>query len=79
MTPNEALNNIALYSSTHNRVIDESIKVIAKPLYLIDKLKPYIADIDNKNCDEGFYFIVIKQNEITKTLLEELKEVLWKD
>lgn len=38
MTLNEALNNIAVYSSTHNGMLDESVKVIAKPLKAIKEL-----------------------------------------
>ena len=50
MTQDEALNNIAIYSSMHNGVLDESVKVIAESIKALEIIK-------NKNVIVHFILI----------------------
>ena len=65
MTPEEALNNIAIYSSMHNGVLDESVKVFAKSVKALEiiksKLPFYITEI------QGYKYLAIKQGDIRRS------------
>ena len=47
MTPEEALNNIAIYSSMHNGILDESVKAIAKQLKALEIIKERFVWLEN--------------------------------
>ena len=84
MTPKEALNNISVYSSTHNGVLDESIKVITKHLKALEIIKrelviEYLYNFLEEKYDlviydkRGFVKIV---SQISKEEGDILKKVL---
>lgn len=85
MTSEEALNNIAIYSSMHNGVLDDSVKVIANSLKAFDVVK-YRLDVVNYgivwNESEPSYWLVYNNLLLEKLTEEEyylLKEVLRND